>query len=105
MAKKLTSQLAEQLLSEVEPDKEFVVVNGEIIKSIQDLHNVITEMSEENFSYHRNNTKNDFYNWVIEVIGDKRLAHALARAKTKQTTIKKIERRLDSLNKIIEKRG
>ena len=105
MAQKLTSQLAEQLLSDVAPEKEFVVENGIIIKNIQDLHNAIAEMSEENFSHHRNNTKNDFYNWVTDVVQDKRLAHALARAKTKKTTIKKLQRRIDSLKKIVEKRG
>lgn len=102
MAKKLTLSVIERFLGDVASDKYFFVYNGPVLKSIEELHTALGNMTEEQFLYHRNNEKNDFYNWVISVIGDIRLANEIGRAKTKETTIKKIKDRLDFLKKIKE---
>jgi hypothetical protein len=100
MAKKLTSDKAQQFLTEVGPDKCFYVFNGPVLKCISDLNTNLPNMTDEQFSYHRNGQKNDFYNWILNVIGDVKLANDIARARTKETTFKKVNERYEFLEKI-----
>lgn len=102
MAKKLNSDVAGKLLGDVPSDKGFYLEGSGTISSIEGLYRALGEMDESQFSCYRNNEKNDFYNWIIQVVGDSRLANEVARAKTKSTTLKKIKQRMDSLKKIIE---
>ncbi|MCK5282351.1 MAG: hypothetical protein KAK00_02995 [Nanoarchaeota archaeon] len=98
MTKKLNWEAAERLLSDTAPEKSFFVFNGPVLKNVDELYHALSEMSDEQFSYHRNNNgKNDFYAWVIDVIGDMRLANEIGRSKTRQTTIKRVKKRIDLL--------
>jgi len=100
MVKKLTNAVAEKFLSDAPPEKIFYMNGGRAVRNVEELSQAMEEMNEEQFSFHRNAEKNDFYNWILHVIGDVRLANELARAKTKETTLKKINQRVDSLKKI-----
>jgi len=101
MVKRLTKEIAEKYLSIVPSDKYFYIHEGPVLKNMEDLSKAIFEITEDQFSYHRNSLKNDFYMWVLGVIDDVKLAHDIARARTKETTRKKIESRIISLKKII----
>ena len=100
MAKKLTAEIAEKFLSNVPTEKGFYFGEGFVVGSIEGLYNALDELSDEQFACHRNKEKNDFYNWIVDVIGDVRLANEIARTKTKNTLMKRIKQRMDSLKKI-----
>ncbi len=74
----------------------FWSCDGSIARNLEDLKNALLKMDKKSFSHHVNKEKNDFANWVKEVIGDDALANKLKKTKTIKTTIKAIE---DNLKK------
>jgi len=102
MGRRLTTELVGSLLSNIEPTKEFYLKDGRIVKNLIELFDAILDMDESTFRYHRNNEKNDFYNWIMHVVCDVRLANDIARAKTKTTTLRRIKERIDYLKAIEE---
>ncbi len=78
-----------EFLNEVEGGKEFYLKNGRIIRSLEELAREIKELDMETFLEHVNEERNDFENWVRDVIGDVVLAKRLEKVK-RQTTIGKI---------------
>lgn len=86
-------------LSEVSPDHCFWVHNGPILKNLEDLANFLPHMSDETFNHHVNKEKNDFSKWVNDVIGEKKLASELLKCTNKNSAIKKLRNRLNSLKK------
>ncbi|MBM4177307.1 hypothetical protein FJ208_00685 [Candidatus Gribaldobacteria bacterium] len=76
---------------EASPDKCFWVCNGEILKNLRELKVALEKMTNEIFSYHANNLKNDFAVWAEDVLGEKFLASQLKRAKTAKEMANKIK--------------
>src|SRR3989338_4102531 len=105
MAKNLKGETEARLLSPAPEDKAFFLVGGKVLCTEEDLARAFAEMSDEQFSSHHNHEKNDFYNWVSQVIGDSRLAHDLALAKTRETSRKKAEARVQMLKNIVNHHG
>ncbi|MBR9699499.1 hypothetical protein GOV09_03535 [Candidatus Woesearchaeota archaeon] len=97
MAPRLTPEYAEHLLATAPSDKNFHIFNGPMVHCIEELHQALRQISEEQFKHHKNNSKNDFYNWILLVVGDIKLANDIARAKTKQTMLKRIDERISYL--------
>ncbi len=76
-------------------DSNLFWVNGNgSLRNIKELAESLRSMSEETFSYHVNAEKNDFANWVKEVLQDSKLAADLKSAKTRTAAAKKVEARL-----------
>ena len=95
----VTKDKAKRYLSDVPPEQCFWVNNGQILKNVEELANVLTQMSEETFHYHANKDKNDFSNWTNDVIGDKKLANDLLSSRNKESALKKVSKRLSALKK------
>lgn len=76
----------------------FWVNNGPVLKNIPDLKNALLGMSEDTFKYHVNKEKNDFADWVRDILKDNVLANKLAKTKTLKSTIKAVEERLKKYN-------
>ena len=95
----VTKDEARKYLSDAAPDQCFWANNGPILKNLEELANAFPEMSDETFNYHVNKDKNDFCNWISDVIGDKKLANDLLSSKKKESALKKIRNRLSSLKK------
>ena len=72
-----------------------------MLSSLEHASKELKSISPEQFSHHVNEEKNDFANWVSEVIGDQALARNLARAKTPKTVAKKVSQRVSYLKKRI----
>ena len=72
----------------------FWINNGPILRNLKDLKNALKKISEKTFKYHVNKEKNDFANWVKNVLSDKILANKLAKIKTIKTMIKAVEKEL-----------
>ena len=95
----VTKEEAKKYLCDTSPEQCFWVNNGPILKNIEELANALPEMSNDIFHHHVNNEKNDFSNWVKDVIGDDKLANDLLSSKTKDSAVKKIRSRLNSLKR------
>ena len=97
---KITAVTAKKYLADVPMDKSFYVFKGPTIRNMDQLAREMGKMSDEQFNHHRNDAKNDFYNWISQVIGDKKLADELQKVKTKVQTAKKVKDRVDQLKTV-----
>jgi hypothetical protein len=85
MAKKVkpqtkTDRRNSKLLAKVPEGYFFWCHDGSVFADINELAAGLATISDETFAYHSNLEKQDFSNWVRDVIGDKQLANDLARA-------------------------
>jgi len=78
-AKKITTR-------RVKPEQYFYACNGCVIKNIKELAKEIRNMDENVFRHHVNQEKNDFANWVKEVIGNKKIAEEIGKITDKEKT-------------------
>ena len=88
MAKKVKPQAkskeqAEKFLAKVPEEYVFWCYDGRIFRDMKELAEGLVTMSDEVFAYHANPEKNDFSNWVRDVIKDEKLANDLALATSK----------------------
>lgn len=88
-----------QYLQNVPEDKKFWLKDGQELRNLRDLKDVMEDMSFETFHYHVNPQKNDFAAWIHDVIGDKELARKVKRVKTRKTTLKHLNNRIKELEK------
>lgn len=77
---KFTKEGARKMLGDVPVEYSFWCHDGRTLKNLAELELAFREMPDETFQYHANEEKNDFSNWVREVIGDERLAQDLLRS-------------------------
>lgn len=94
-----TKEEAKKYLCDVAPEQCFWVNNGPILKNLDELANALPAISDETFNHHVNREKNDFSNWVNDIVGDKKLANDLLSSRSKESALKKIKDRLNSLKK------
>lgn len=78
---KITKQQALKFLDNVPEQYTFYCCDDHHIWNMRDLLSELLNMTDDTFLYHSNQEKNDFSNWVRDVIGDEKLARDLARAK------------------------
>jgi hypothetical protein len=64
----------------------FILCNGSEIKSLCDLGLLLDSLDDAEFSYHVNETKNDFANWARDVFGEEDLAEGLSACNDKKST-------------------
>lgn len=64
-------------IQRVDPEKYFRVANGTVVKGLMELDAAFDNMSDDTFQFHVNEWKNDFSNWIKDVINDKKLANEL----------------------------
>jgi hypothetical protein len=91
---------AKNILSNVPEDKVFWVNDGGVLRNLKELQAALTKMSKETFKHHINKDRNDFKNWINDVIGDKNLAGSISKTKRKNAMINRIDKRIKQLNKI-----
>jgi hypothetical protein len=100
MAEKLSPVIAKKYLADVPMDKSFYVFKGPTLRNMEQLGQSLEKMTDEQFNHHRTDSKNDFYNWVSQVIGDKTLADEILKSKTKAATAKKVKDRVTALKSV-----
>lgn len=86
--------IKKKILGEAPVEHHFVVADGKKLKNIIELADALETMSEEIFSHHANEFKNDFSSWVKDVFYDHSLAEDISRAKNRLETQIAILRRL-----------
>ena len=73
-----TREQAEKLLAKVTEEYIFWCQDGRIFKDMKDLAEGLAAMSDDTFAYHTNVERNDFSQWVKDIINDDKLASNLA---------------------------
>lgn len=92
-------------VSSKNPSKYFYASNGKILKSLKELLDFLKESSEEEIINHFNEEKNDFANWVKDVLKNKMLANKMYNAKNKRDIIVAIETALKPKLKKVSKKS
>jgi hypothetical protein len=88
-----------KILADATGDKRFFCRDGCISKNLAELSVCLTHMSQDNFDHHVDATKNDFSNWIRDVLGDKQLAEDLSETKEPAEAFKVISERTSRLRK------
>jgi hypothetical protein len=79
----VSKSAAKARLGDVPEEKQFWCYDGRVLKNLGELEAALGQMAEETYSYHSNETKTDFSNWVRDVIGDEKLAKDLLNCSTR----------------------
>ena len=82
MGKKLKQKIKEKedtqkLLAEVTQKDFFHCHDGQVLRSMKELSNALSVMTDETYACHWNTQKKDLSNWVRNIIGDVKLAMEL----------------------------
>jgi hypothetical protein len=93
---------AQRILSDVPDEKRFFTHNGEIYANLSELQKGLRRLKTDDFKSHVNSEKNDFSNWIYDVIGDSELARDVRKAKKKTEIIRIIKDRIEYLKVRIE---
>ncbi len=70
-------ELAAKKFVDAAEDKAFVLKDGRLLKNLKELADALEHMSEDVFSHHVNSGRNDFSNWVRDVLNESELAEDL----------------------------
>jgi hypothetical protein len=96
MAKK---EDAARFLCNAPSEQCFWVNNGPVLKNVEELADTLQQISDDTYRYHANKEKNDFSRWILEVIGDQKLANDLLSSRSKVSAVKKLKTRISLLKK------
>lgn len=96
---KKSSEEAKRILGRVPEGVSFWLCTNKKLFSLRELSSELDEISDETFRYHVNRDKNDFENWIRDIIQDRELAREISRIKTKETLTRKIQERVEELIK------
>jgi hypothetical protein len=98
MAKtEMTKPKMKKLLGDVPDDKRFWSCDGQLLRNMAELETYLKAVSHDTFHYHANESKNDFGNWVGDVIGDEKLAQDLRKSKTQAQAARCVSERISEL--------
>jgi len=97
MTAKIERTIVELWLRDVPQDKAFWFRDGRTASNLAELASALREIREETFEHHVLGDRNDFSNWVKDVIGDVTLANQLQKAATQASAARRLEMRLDWL--------
>lgn len=90
----IQKELALKILGDVSPSHCFYLCNGAILKNLDDMLNALQNIDDEVYEYHANNEKNDFCNWIKDIVGDTELAFNL-KMKSKPEAINILKARIE----------
>ena len=91
---------AKLILSDVVTKHEFNIHMGTSIKNLQELAEALEIMDDDVFNHHVTKEKNDFSNWVKDIIEDVNLSNDLLKAKTRKKSFEAISKRIENLKKL-----
>jgi hypothetical protein len=86
--------MAEKRLGGVPQEKQFWCHDGKVLRSLPELGMALGQMNEETFRHHLSGSRNDFSNWVRDVIGDEKLSRDLLKSTTQAQAAKSVDDRV-----------
>jgi len=93
-----TKEDAKRALEPCDYNNEFYMCDGRRVNSLANLVKALRHTKADVYSYHVNESKNDFSMWINDVFKDSKLARSIYKL-SKTNTIKKISLRLRELKK------
>jgi len=87
----------EKLLGDVPDENVFRCYDGSIYRNMRELRDGLETLSDETFAFHVRAERNDFGNWVRDIIGDEKLARDLIKTRNKLQSAKSVAERIRSL--------
>jgi len=98
MAKKiLFPEDAKSILSDVNPENKFNLHMGTSIVNLGELAEALEIIDDVSFKHHVTKEKNDFSNWVRDIIGDIELSNDLLKAETRKKAFEIVSQRIEHL--------
>jgi hypothetical protein len=94
---RISREEASRRLGDVADEKRFWCHDGRLIRNLGELEKSLNNMGDETFQYHVGEGRNDFSNWVRDVLGDNRLANDLKKAKSRSQATKAVAQRISFL--------
>ena len=85
------------IMMDVVPKHEFNIHMGTSIKNLQELAEALEIMDEDTFKHHVTKDRNDFSNWVKDIIEDVELSKDLLKAKTRKKAFEAVSQRIEQL--------
>ncbi|MEI6614838.1 MAG: DUF5752 family protein, partial [Chrysiogenales bacterium] len=73
-------------IKDVSEERVFFVCDGRTLKNLDELAHALAEISDDVFRYHVNEEKNDFANWIRDVMNKQKLADKLFKTADKEKT-------------------
>ncbi|MDO8490798.1 MAG: hypothetical protein Q7T04_02140 [Dehalococcoidia bacterium] len=95
---RILSTDAERLLGNVHGQNVFWCHDSCIMKNLRELRDALANMSAEVFAFHVNGEKNDFANWVRDVVNDETLARQIERSRNRARTAQIVAERVNFLS-------
>jgi len=92
--KRTSKRVKKKLLEDAPEDKRFWLCDGRVLKNLKELEEALRTMSDETYRYHVTSTKNDFYNWIKDVFGDRKLALEIKKSRNRISAANKLKRLL-----------
>jgi len=99
MAIYVNKEKAKKMLSNAPEESYFYIDEKRTLKNIYDLLDFFSSATQQEYERFVNREKNDFYNWLMSVFKNERLANAMYKARTPgeaklytQRNIKMLER-------------
>jgi hypothetical protein len=84
-------------LKNVSPERVFYVHEGGTIKNLYELAENLASMKQSSFSHHVSQFRNDFANWVRDVVDDSILAMRLSLQRDRKQMEKNVRQRIKEL--------
>ena len=94
---RISKEEATKRLNDVPDAKRFWCHDGRIVRNLGELERGLNDISDETFHYHLGEGRNDFSNWVRDVVGDDKLARDLAGSKSRIQASKAVAERISFL--------
>jgi hypothetical protein len=91
-------QKAKGLMANVPGEYVFKCCNGHILRNMRELGEELKSMSGESYAFHANMEKNDFANWVRDIIKDATLAKNLQKSQNQAKADKLVSSRIVTLS-------
>jgi hypothetical protein len=100
---------------EIAPEQYFILKNGQPVKSLRDLIDVLDYIDDSTFEHHVNEYRNDFANWIRDAIGESDLADSIQQAENRGSMLrellshergvaKKLEKEQTKVEQVVRKR-
>ena len=91
---KVMGREAGALLNNVPDEYVFYLNDGRILRNMEELKDALKSMSDELYAYPVNAEKNDFSNWVRDIICDEKLARDLLKSKDRIQSYRVVAQRI-----------
>ena len=80
----IQSPYAAKFSQDVPTEHTFVLNDGRRLKNLNELAVMLQDMNDSVFSHHVNDSKNDFANWVRDIVKEKDMADSISSKRTKK---------------------